>query len=118
MNQGTSLRRPWDACRHAQIRSDVLHQAAEDLTAEEQAQVEQHDPLYRNTHNYPTPPSWQSSKSSSKNAPTLGGYPPTLPPKQDNTQSQWQYLLNISNTHRSSVKKNCIDFLLRVPGIM
>jgi hypothetical protein len=48
-NRGTSLRRPWDACRRAQIRSDVLRQAAEDLAAEEQAQVERYDPLYRNT---------------------------------------------------------------------
>jgi hypothetical protein len=38
-NRGTSLRRPWDARRRAQIRSDVLHQAAEDLV-NEQAQVE------------------------------------------------------------------------------
>ena len=45
-NQGTSLRRPGDARRRAQIRSDVLHQAAEDLV-NEQAQVERHDPLYR-----------------------------------------------------------------------
>jgi hypothetical protein len=47
-NRGTSLRRPGDARRRAQIRSDVLCQAAEDLTAEEQAQVEHYDPLYRN----------------------------------------------------------------------
>jgi hypothetical protein len=46
-NRGTSLRRPFDAHRRAQIRSDVLRQAAEDLAAEEQAQVERHDPLYR-----------------------------------------------------------------------
>jgi hypothetical protein len=32
----------------AQIRSDVLRQAAEDL-GDEQAQVERHDPLYRNS---------------------------------------------------------------------
>jgi hypothetical protein len=43
-----SLRRPWDARRRAQIRSDVLRQAAEDLAAEEQAQVEHYNPLYRN----------------------------------------------------------------------
>jgi hypothetical protein len=49
-NRGTSLRRPFDARRRAQIRSDVLHQAAEDLAAEEQAQVERHDPLYRDTY--------------------------------------------------------------------
>jgi hypothetical protein len=50
-NRGTSLRRPWDACRRAQIRSDVLCQAAEDLEAatNEQAQVEHYDSLYRNT---------------------------------------------------------------------
>jgi hypothetical protein len=47
-NQGTSLRRPFDARRHAQIRSDVLRQAAEDL-ANEQAQVERRDPLSRDT---------------------------------------------------------------------
>jgi hypothetical protein len=46
-NRGTSLRRPWDARRRAQIRSDVLRQAAEDLV-NEQAQVEQYDPLYCN----------------------------------------------------------------------
>jgi hypothetical protein len=61
-------------------------------------------------------PSWQSSKSSNKSAPTLGGYPPTSPPKQDNTPNRWQYLPNISNMHRSSVKKNRVDFLPRVPG--
>jgi hypothetical protein len=43
-NRGTSLRRPFDARRRAQIRSDVLRQAAENL---EQAQVEQRDPLSR-----------------------------------------------------------------------
>jgi hypothetical protein len=37
-NRGTSLRRPGDARRRAQIRSDVLRQAAEDLV-NEQAQV-------------------------------------------------------------------------------
>jgi hypothetical protein len=47
MNRGTSIRRPWDVRRCAQIRSDVLCQAAEDLV-DEQAQVEHHDPLYRN----------------------------------------------------------------------
>jgi hypothetical protein len=47
-NQGTSLRRPWDARRHAQIRSDILCQAAKDLV-NEQAQVKQNNPLYRNT---------------------------------------------------------------------
>jgi hypothetical protein len=47
-NRGMSLRRPWDARRRAQIRSDVLCQAAEDLAAEEQAQVERYDPLYHN----------------------------------------------------------------------
>jgi hypothetical protein len=47
-NRGTSLRRPGDACRRAQIRSDVLRQAAEDLAAEEQAQVKRYDLLYRN----------------------------------------------------------------------
>jgi hypothetical protein len=46
-NRGTSLRRPFDARRRAQIRSNVLHQAAEDLAAEEQAQVKRRDPLYR-----------------------------------------------------------------------
>jgi hypothetical protein len=46
-NRGTSLRRPFDARRRAQIRSDVLRQAAEDLAVEEQAQVERRDPLYR-----------------------------------------------------------------------
>jgi hypothetical protein len=46
MNQGTSLRRPGDAHRRAQIRSDVLRQAAEDLV-NEQAQVERRDPLSR-----------------------------------------------------------------------
>jgi hypothetical protein len=45
-NQGTSLRRPGDARRRAQIRSDVLRQAAEDLV-NEQAQVERRDPLSR-----------------------------------------------------------------------
>jgi hypothetical protein len=45
-NRGTSLRRPWDARRRAQIRSDVLCQAAEDLV-NEQAQVERHDLLSR-----------------------------------------------------------------------
>jgi hypothetical protein len=45
-NQGTSLRRPFDVHRRAQIRSDVLCQAAEDLI-NEQAQVEQRDPLSR-----------------------------------------------------------------------
>jgi hypothetical protein len=48
-NRGTSLRHPWDTHRRAQIRSDVLCQAAEDLAAEEQAQVEQYDPLNRNS---------------------------------------------------------------------
>jgi hypothetical protein len=43
-NRGTSLRRPFDARRRAQIRSDVLCQAAEDL---ERAQVERRDPLSR-----------------------------------------------------------------------
>jgi hypothetical protein len=38
-NQGTSLRCPWDVRRCAQIKSDVLHQAAEDLVYK-QAQVE------------------------------------------------------------------------------
>jgi hypothetical protein len=47
-NRGTSLRHPWDARRCAQIRSDVLCQAAEDLAAEEQAQVEHYDLLYHN----------------------------------------------------------------------
>jgi hypothetical protein len=47
-NQGTSLRRPGDTRRRAQIRSDVLRQAAEDL-ANEQAQVERRDPLSRDT---------------------------------------------------------------------
>jgi hypothetical protein len=46
-NQGTSLRHPWDTRRHAQIRSDVLCQAAEDLV-NEQAQVERNDLLYCN----------------------------------------------------------------------
>jgi hypothetical protein len=46
-NRGTSLRRPFDTRRRAQIRSDVLRQAAEDRAAEEQAQVERHDPLNR-----------------------------------------------------------------------
>jgi hypothetical protein len=46
-NRGTSLRHPWDACHRAQIRSDVLHQAAEDLVNNE-AQVERYDLLYRN----------------------------------------------------------------------
>jgi hypothetical protein len=46
-NRGTSLRRPFDVRHRAQIRSDVLCQAAEDLAAEEQAQVEQRDPLSR-----------------------------------------------------------------------
>jgi hypothetical protein len=45
-NRGTSLRRPGDVCRRAQIRSDVLRQAAEDLV-NEQAQVERRDPLSR-----------------------------------------------------------------------
>jgi hypothetical protein len=48
-NRGTSLRRPWDARCRAQIRSDILCQAAEDLAAEEQAQVERYNLLYRNT---------------------------------------------------------------------
>jgi hypothetical protein len=47
-NRGTSLRRPFDARRRAQIRSDVLRQAAEDLV-NEQAQVERRDPLSRDT---------------------------------------------------------------------
>jgi hypothetical protein len=47
-NRGTSLRRPGDTHRRAQIRSDVLHQAAEDLV-NEQAQVERRDPLSRDT---------------------------------------------------------------------
>jgi hypothetical protein len=46
-NRGTSLRHPWDARRCAQIRSDVLRQAAEDLV-NNKAQVERYDPLYRN----------------------------------------------------------------------
>jgi hypothetical protein len=46
-NRGTSLRHPWDVCRCAQIRSDVLHQAAEDLV-NKQAQVGQYDLLYHN----------------------------------------------------------------------
>jgi hypothetical protein len=46
-NRGTSLRRPWDARHRAQIRSDVLRQAAEDLV-NEQTQVERYDPLNRN----------------------------------------------------------------------
>jgi hypothetical protein len=46
-NRGTSIRRPWDARRRAQIRSDVLHQAAEDLV-NEQAQVKRYDLLYCN----------------------------------------------------------------------
>jgi hypothetical protein len=45
-NRGMSLRRPWDMRRRAQIRSDVLHQAAEDLV-NKQAQVERRDPLSR-----------------------------------------------------------------------
>jgi hypothetical protein len=44
----TSLRRPGDARRRAQIRSDVLRQAAEALV-NEQAQVERRDPLSRDT---------------------------------------------------------------------
>jgi hypothetical protein len=51
-NRGTSLRRPFDARRRAQIRSDVLRQAAEDLAAEEQAQVERRDPLYRDIYSH------------------------------------------------------------------
>jgi hypothetical protein len=47
-NRGTSLRRPGDARCRAQIRSDVLHQAAEDLV-NKQAQVERRDPLSRDT---------------------------------------------------------------------
>jgi hypothetical protein len=47
-NRGTSLRRPWDVHRRAQIRSDILCQAAEDLV-DKQAQVEQYDLLNRNT---------------------------------------------------------------------
>jgi hypothetical protein len=47
-NQGTSLRCPGDTRRCAQIRSDVLCQAAEDLV-NKQAQVKQYDPLNRNT---------------------------------------------------------------------
>jgi hypothetical protein len=46
-NRGTSLRRPWDVHHRAQIRSDVLCQAAEDLAAEEQAQVERRNLLSR-----------------------------------------------------------------------
>jgi hypothetical protein len=46
-NRGTSLRHPWDARQRAQIRSDVLHQAAEDLV-NKQAQVERYNLLYRN----------------------------------------------------------------------
>jgi hypothetical protein len=46
-NRGTSLRRPFDARCRAQIRSDVSRQAAEDLAAEEPAQVERRDPLSR-----------------------------------------------------------------------
>jgi hypothetical protein len=46
-NRGTSLRHPWDARRHAQIRSDILCQVAEDLV-NEQAQVERYNLLYRN----------------------------------------------------------------------
>jgi hypothetical protein len=45
-NRGTSLRRPGDTRRCAQIRSDVLCQAAENLV-NEQAQVERRDPLSR-----------------------------------------------------------------------
>jgi hypothetical protein len=67
-------------------------------------------------HDYPTLTNWQSSKSSSRSAPTLGGYPPTSLPKQDNTLNQWRYLLSISDTHRSSVKKNRVDFLPCIPG--
>jgi hypothetical protein len=48
-NRGTSLRRPWDTHRRAQIRSDVLHQAAKDLV-NKQAQVERYNPLNRNTY--------------------------------------------------------------------
>jgi hypothetical protein len=48
-NRGTSLRRPWDAHRCAQIRSDILHQAAEDLV-NKQAQVERRDPLSRDAN--------------------------------------------------------------------
>jgi hypothetical protein len=51
-NRSTSLRRPWDARRRAQIRSDVLCQAAEELV-NEQAQVERHDPLSRDTDAQP-----------------------------------------------------------------
>jgi hypothetical protein len=47
MNRGTSLRCPWDVCRLAQIRSDALHQAAENLVSE-QAQVKQYNLLNRN----------------------------------------------------------------------
>jgi hypothetical protein len=47
-NQGTSLRHPGDARRRAQIRSDILRQAAEDLV-NEQAQVERRDPLSRDS---------------------------------------------------------------------
>jgi hypothetical protein len=54
-NRGTSLRRPFDARRRAQIRSDILHQAAEDLAAEEQAQVERRDPLSRDIHGQEAP---------------------------------------------------------------
>jgi hypothetical protein len=45
-NRGTSLRRPFDARCRAQIRSDILRQAAEEL-ANEQAQVERRDLLSR-----------------------------------------------------------------------
>jgi hypothetical protein len=47
-NRGTSLRHPWDVRRCAQIRSDILHQTAKNLV-HEQAQVEQYNPLNRNT---------------------------------------------------------------------
>jgi hypothetical protein len=46
-NQGTSLRRPGDTRRRAQIRSDVLRQAAESLVNDELAQVKRRDPLSR-----------------------------------------------------------------------
>jgi hypothetical protein len=51
MNQGTSLRCPWDVHRCAQIRLDVLCQAAEDLI-NEQAQVEQYNLLNCNTQQH------------------------------------------------------------------
>jgi hypothetical protein len=45
-NRGTSLRRPWDARRRAQIRSTYYIKQQKTLS-DEQAQVERRDPLSR-----------------------------------------------------------------------